>query len=105
MVNRVRQYPHPLNPKNWMTEDRSEPDFTKRVETLLPYYFSPNGDIMNESIIRDHFTKLMAGINNDEAWKSLMGIRFSQRPKFQFHRLRNNVWMILSKYYVIYYYA
>ena len=101
MLATLRKYPHPSNPKSWMTEDRSEPSFTKRVETLLPYYFSPSEDIRNETIIREYFTKLMAGINNDEAWQNLMGIRFSQRPKFKYFPHPTFGWQsIWAKYYV-----
>ena len=42
---------------------------------LLPYYFDPNSNLMNESVIRTLLGELMIGINNMEKWKEVMGLR------------------------------
>ena len=90
-------FPHHSNPKDWM----SEFSFTQQVGALLPYYFSQSEDIRNESVIVDYFTKVLAGINIDEAWDELMSIQFMKRPEFQYYLNPTYGWSIWGQIFVI----
>ena len=43
---------------------------------LLPYYFDPDSNLRNESIIRTLLGELMIGIDNTEKWKDVMGLLY-----------------------------
>ena len=42
---------------------------------LLPYFFDPNSNIMNETVIRTLLGENMIGIDNMEKWKEVMGLK------------------------------
>ena len=74
-VREIRKYPRKyeksVKPDSW------EDDYLcmAHAKILLPYYFSPNADIQNDSVVYDLFGKIMAGIDNREEWKQEMGLK------------------------------
>ena len=76
-VRELRNYP-------WKYEKSVKPDSWEgdymcmaHSKILLPFYFSPRADLQNDSIVNDLFGKIMAGIDNKEAWTQKMGLKMN----------------------------
>ena len=76
-VRELKNYPwkyeKSVKPDSW------EEDFMcmAHAKILLPFYFSPSADLQNDSVVNDLFGKIMAGIDNKEAWTQKIGLKMS----------------------------
>ena len=77
-MRELRNYP-------WKYEKSVKPDSwegdymcTAHAKMLLPFYFGPgSADLRNDSAVNDLFGKIMAGIDNEEAWTRMTGLKMS----------------------------
>ena len=51
---------------------------------LLPYFFDPNSNLLNESLIRTLLGEIMIGIDNTDKWEQVMGLKV-MRDRFPFN--------------------
>ena len=73
-MRELQKYPrkYKKRPESW------EEDYLRSVSLvarLIPYYFRPSAGLQNDSIVRDLYGKIMAGIDNKESWRNTMGIK------------------------------
>ena len=76
-MRELRHYP-------WKYEKSVKPDSWEgdymcmaQAKILLPYYFSPNEGLQNDSAVNDLFGKMMYGIDNEAALTQKMGLKMS----------------------------
>ena len=70
-------YPGDRNPRTWESSESSQ-FMMKDKGSVLPYYLGNN---IEETDIARLFEKLMAGIDNDEQWKELLGVKILRKSR------------------------
>ena len=67
----IMKFPHSSNIEAWRNAEQCKDN----RGDLVPYYFDPNSNLMNESLIRTLLGEIMIGIDNSEKWKDVMGLK------------------------------
>lgn len=70
-------YPSDSNPRTWESSQSSQ-FMMEDKGSVLPYYLGNN---IEETDIARLFEKLMAGIDNDEQWKELLGVKILRKSR------------------------